>query len=85
MQQCWVVFVNRVGHEAGASYWGGSRVVDPLGNVVAEAPRWESSLTVADLDVQAARHRRREIPLLQESRFGLVAREVGRLLEEEAD
>ncbi|QGK70524.1 amidohydrolase [Allosaccharopolyspora coralli] len=85
MQQCWVVFVNRVGEEAGASFWGGSRVLDPWGEVVAEAPQWSSSLTVVDIDVRAARKRRREMPLLQESRFGLVSREVNRLLEEAAD
>lgn len=85
MQQCWVVFVNRVGDEAGVSFWGGSRVLDPWGEVVAEAPRWDSALTVVDIEVQAARRRRREMPLLQESRFGLVSREVNRLLEEGAD
>ncbi len=85
MQQCWVVFVNRVGEEAGASFWGGSRVLDPWGEVAGEAPLREPSLTVVDLDVAAARRRRREMPLLQESRFGLVSREVNRLLEEGAD
>ena len=29
MQQAWVVFVNRVGSEAGGEFWGGSRVIDP--------------------------------------------------------
>lgn len=85
MQQCFVVFVNRVGDEAGASFWGGSRVLDPWGNVVAEAPERKSSLTVVDLDLDAVRRRRREMPLLQESRLGLVAREVSRLIEEGAD
>ncbi|GAB3300543.1 nitrilase-related carbon-nitrogen hydrolase [Parasphingorhabdus pacifica] len=85
MQQCWVVFVNRVGDEAGVSFWGGSRVLDPWGEVLAEAPHNEASLTVVELDVQAARRRRREMPLLQEARFGLVSREVNRLLEEGAD
>src|SRR5699024_8556188 len=85
MQQCWVVFVNRVGEEAGATFWGGSRVLDPWGEVVAESPQWTPSLTTVDIDVRAARKRRREMPLLQESRFGLVSREVNRLLEEGAD
>lgn len=85
MQQCFVVFVNRVGEEAGASFWGGSRVLGPWGEIVAEATQWEPSLTVVDLDVDAVRRRRREMPLLQESRFGLVAREVNRLIEEGAD
>lgn len=85
MQQCWVVFVNRVGDEGSASFWGGSQVLDPRGEVVARAPQWEPSLTTVDLDVRAARRRRREMPLLQEARFGLVAREVNRLLDEEAE
>jgi predicted amidohydrolase len=85
MQQCWVVFVNRVGTEEGASFWGGSRVVDPWGEVVAEAPHGARSLTVVDLDIDAVRRRRREIPLLQEARLGLVSREVARLMAEGLD
>ncbi|WP_049570965.1 nitrilase-related carbon-nitrogen hydrolase [Streptomyces sp. SBT349] len=85
LQQCWVVFVNRVGKEGNASFWGGSRVLDPWGEVVAEAPRGQEALTVVDIDVLAARRRRREIPLLEEARFGLVAREVDRLMQEYVD
>ncbi|OEU96482.1 nitrilase-related carbon-nitrogen hydrolase [Streptomyces oceani] len=85
LQQCWVVFVNRVGNEAEAPFWGGSRVLDPWGEVVAEAPREQEALTVVDLDITAVRRRRREMPLLGEARFGLVAREVDRLLREGGD
>jgi predicted amidohydrolase len=85
MQQCWVVFVNRVGTEEGAFFWGGSRVVDPWGNVVAEAPHGKEALLVVDLDIDAVRRRRREIPLLQDARLGLVSREVARLMAEGLD
>jgi predicted amidohydrolase len=34
MQQCWLVFVNRAGTEAGARFWGGSRVLDPTGAAI---------------------------------------------------
>lgn len=85
LQQCWVVFVNRVGEEGKASFWGGSRVLDPWGELVAEAPRWAESLTLVDLDVSAVRRRRREMPLLEEARFGLVQREVHRLMQEGVD
>lgn len=84
LQQCWVVFVNRVGEEGKASFWGGSRVLDPWGEVVAEAPHGQESLTVVDLDIGAVRRRRREIPLIEEARFGLIAREVERLMREGA-
>jgi predicted amidohydrolase len=83
--QAWVVFVNRVGEEAGVTFWGGSRVVDPWGNVVAQAPRGEPALVHADLDVGAVRRRRREMPLLKEPRLGLIRREVDRLLDGAGD
>lgn len=85
MQQCWVVFVNRVGEENGVSFWGGSRVVAPSGEVVAEAPLREPGMTTVDIDVGRARRRRRELPLLQEARFELLARETRRLADEGAD
>jgi predicted amidohydrolase len=77
--QAWVVFVNRVGREAGLTFWGGSRVFDPWGRVVASAPRGEPALVHAELDLGAVRRRRREMPLLKEPRLGLIRREVGRL------
>lgn len=85
MQQCWVVFCNRVGTEAGARFWGGSRVIAPDGEVVAQAPLFEPALVVADIDVPEARRRRREIPLVAEARLGLIERELRRLIHEGGD
>ncbi|MFI5662746.1 nitrilase-related carbon-nitrogen hydrolase [Streptomyces sp. NPDC051684] len=85
MLQCWVVFVNRVGNENGASFWGGSRVVDPRGTVVAQAPQWEPGLVTVDLDLHEARRQRRAVPLVAEARLGLVDREVRRLIDEGGD
>ncbi|MFF3246312.1 nitrilase-related carbon-nitrogen hydrolase [Streptomyces sp. NPDC002870] len=85
MLQCWVVFVNRVGSENGASFWGGSRVVDPRGAVVAQAPKWEPGLVTVDIDAHEARRQRRAVPLVAEARLGLVDREVRRLIDEGGD
>ncbi|MBO1333819.1 nitrilase-related carbon-nitrogen hydrolase [Streptomyces sp. VRA16 Mangrove soil] len=85
MLQCWVVFVNRVGNENGASFWGGSRVVDPRGTVVAQAPKWEPGLVTVDIDVHEARRLRRAVPLVAEARLGLIDREVRRLIDEGGD
>jgi N-carbamoylputrescine amidase len=85
MQQCWVVFVNRVGTEHGTRFWGGSRVLDPTGEVVAEAALWEPALVTVDIDISAARRRRRQVPLLAEARLGLVERELRRLIAEGGD
>jgi predicted amidohydrolase len=83
--QTWVVFVNRVGEEAGVRFWGGSRVVDPWGNVVAQAPRGEEAFEHAELDLTAVRRRRREMPLLKQPRFELIRREVDRLIDGDGD
>lgn len=85
MQQCWVLFCNRVGTEAGGRFWGGSQVLDPSGEVVAEAPLWEATLVIADIEVSAARRTRYEVPLLAEARLGLIQREVARLIEDGGD
>lgn len=77
--QTYVVFANRVGTEAGLTFWGGSQVVDPWGNTLAQAPRYEPSLLVCDLDLAAVRHARRALPLVKEARLGLLSREFDRL------
>jgi predicted amidohydrolase len=85
MFQLFVVFVNRAGTEDDLHFWGGSHIVDPWGEIVAEAPRdIEHALTV-DLDLTKVRHRRRDIPLVKEARLGLIGREVQRLLDEGGD
>lgn len=85
MFQVFVVFVNRVGHEGALRFWGGSHVIDPWGNVVAEASEGEQqSLTVA-VDLAEVRRRRRQVPLVKEARLGLIQREISRLVEEGGD
>ena len=85
MFQVFVVFVNRVGAEGDLRFWGGSHVVDPRGEVVAEAPVDDEALVVVDVDVAQVRRRRREVPLVKEARLGLVLREVQRLVDEGGD
>ncbi|MDQ3486083.1 MAG: amidohydrolase [Actinomycetota bacterium] len=85
MFQVFVVFVNRVGSEGQFKFWGGSHVVDPWGNQVAEAVRHEEQVLTVDLDLGDVRRRRREVPLVKDARLGLVEREVHRLLDEGGD
>jgi predicted amidohydrolase len=85
MFQLFVVFVNRVGTEGDLRFWGGSHVVDPWGNVIAEAARGTEDLVTVEVDLAEVRRRRRSIPLVKEARLGLLQREVTRLLEEGGD
>ena len=85
MFQLYVVFVNRVGTEGPLQFWGGSHVVDPWGEVIAEADEDTEHLLTVDIDIANVRRRRRDIPLVREARLGLLRREIDRLLEEGGD
>jgi len=79
MLECYVVFVNRVGADPGFSFWGGSHVVDPLGEVVAEAPRLDEALLLVDVDLERVGARRRELPLVGALRSDMLCAELERL------
>jgi predicted amidohydrolase len=68
--QTYLVFVNRVGTEAGLTFWGGSRVVDPWGRTLVQAPNYEPALLFCELDAGAVRQARRTLPLVKEARLG---------------
>lgn len=80
--ECYVVFVNRVGSEDELKFWGGSHIVDPHGRLIAEGPRDDEAIVVADIDLGVIRRRRREIPLMKEPRLGLLIKEMNRLAAE---
>jgi predicted amidohydrolase len=79
MLECYVVFVNRVGTEGEFTFWGGSHVVDPLGDVIAEAPRMEEFLLIAELDLEQVTERRRALPLVGQLRPEFLRGELARL------
>jgi predicted amidohydrolase len=85
MLETYVVFVNRVGAEGDLSFWGGSHVYDPWGELVAEAPAGEEAFVTVELDLANVRRRRREMPLVKEARLALLSRELDRLAAEGGD
>jgi NAD+ synthase (glutamine-hydrolysing) len=74
----YVVFVNRVGHEDGIAFWGGSEVVAPDGSVVARAPDFEESLLMADIDPDLVARERDRNPLIRDERPDLVIAHLAR-------
>ena len=73
-----ILMANRVGSEHGARFWGGSRIVDPYGKVLAEADDGECLLQ-ATLDYHDLRHARFQLPTVRDSNLNLVRREIERL------
>ncbi len=82
MLQCYVVFTNRAGTDPGFTFWGGSHIVDPWGEVVVEAPRFEEAVVSAEVDLAAVGERRSELPLFREPRLDLLCNELTRLRDE---
>ena len=74
-----VLMANRVGVEDTARFWGGSRIIGPIGETLAEAGPDEECLLTATLDYQAIRQARFHLPTLRDANLDLVNREVKRL------
>jgi len=50
MSNTFIIAVNRIGHEDGLEFYGGSFISTPQGKILAEAPRNEPSVLIAELD-----------------------------------
>lgn len=74
-----VIMANLVGQAEGLRFWGGSRVVDPTGKVLAIAGEDEECLLLADLDYDDVRRARLQLPTVRDSNLSLIHREVARL------
>lgn len=72
----YVVFVNRVGHEDGVGFWGGSEVLAPDGTVIARAPEFEEHLLFAEIDPALAARERARNPILRDEDHDLVLRHL---------
>lgn len=75
-----VAHANRVGYEDGLNFWGGSTIFDPNGDLVVRAPDFESSLTIAEIDLNQFHRTRARLPLLRDERTNLVQSELERIL-----
>ena len=65
--QCYVAAVNRVGHGDGLEYAGDSRIIDPMGDVLAEAGA-DEKIIFADVDPAHVGQVRAALPFLADRR-----------------
>ncbi len=77
-----VAYVNLVGVEEGLQFWGGSRLIDPTGRVLAKAKYDEPDLVFCDADLGDLRPAEAFIPALRDLRpelFEQLKRESERI------
>lgn len=63
-----IVYVNLVGVEEGLHFWGGSRLVNPIGNIVAKGKYDENDLVVCEVNFQEIVPAETFIPVLRDLR-----------------
>jgi hypothetical protein len=78
------VFCNRVGVEESISFWGGSEVIAPTGELLLGAPLYDEGLFTVDISLADIRRERIVLPLLRDERPELQIRELGRIVAERA-
>lgn len=75
---CYVAAVNRVGREDGITFWGGSFVANPAGQLLAKAGA-EEQVLYADADLDRVRHYRLQAPFFRDRRpetYGALLKKV---------
>src|SRR5256886_15762559 len=62
------LYCNRVGYEDGANFWGGSMVIGPNGDIIAQQEDADEALVLANLDLRDVRRERPAHPSLRHRR-----------------
>jgi predicted amidohydrolase len=77
-----VLHTNRTGFEDGVTFYGGSTIFDPEGNLLGQGAYYEEAIVTAKLDLNDIRRARIRLPLLRDERVGLTRRELSRILKD---
>jgi len=78
-----ILMANRLGPEGEARFWGGSRILSPLGNTLAAVSADETGLACAELDYAQLRQARFHLPTIRDSNPDRMIREMQRILDDQ--
>jgi predicted amidohydrolase len=81
--QTYIAYCNRVGVEDGLCFFGGSRVLDPFGTVVAKIDGLDEGSEIVKLDNGALRRARLFAPMRRDEKPDIVLRELERIVKSE--
>lgn len=74
-----ILLANRVGSEGVARFWGGSRIIGPRGQILAQCGDEGEALLTARLPYTDVRAARFELPTVRDANLPLLQREYARL------
>jgi N-carbamoylputrescine amidase len=69
----YVAAINRIGTEGGITFWGGSFVADPSGQIIAQASADQEEALIVDCDLSRSELLRRQWPFLRDRRIDAYA------------
>ena len=78
-----VLFVNRVGTEEGLTFYGGSFVVNPFGQMEAEASLFQEEVLIVELELDQVRQARFQTPIMRDENIHLTLQELQRILQKQ--
>ena len=78
------LYCNRVGYEDGANFWGGSMVIGPNGDIIAQHEDADEALVIVRLDLADVRRERLANPLLRDEHLELTINELRQVWHERA-
>lgn len=80
MYGVYVLFVNRVGDDSGLQFWGGSQIVDPFGQVIAEAKLNEEDVIEAEVHLAEVREARTVLHTVRDENLYFIRRRLDDVL-----
>ena len=63
-----MIYVNLVGTQENLVFWGGSRICDPMGNVLKKAPYFKESVVTCEIDLKDVKNARANRPVIRDIR-----------------
>ena len=76
---CVVAYCNRAGTEDGIAFAGGSAILSPSSQLLAQGPYFEEAWVTAEVDLDEIGRVRQQLPLLRDERLDLTLRELMRI------
>ncbi|KAA0258379.1 hydrolase [Deferribacter autotrophicus] len=70
----YTVFVNRVGVEEGVTFWGGSVIFSPMGEIIKECCLFDKEIATTRLDKDEVRRARIVSPFLKDDKASIIAK-----------
>ncbi|RMF86523.1 MAG: carbon-nitrogen hydrolase [Nitrospinota bacterium] len=79
MFSLYLCYIHRVGYEEGVNFWGGSHVVNPEGEILAQADYFQPELLTVELDPYEVRRSRIYSGMRRDEDLDLTLRELQRI------